>query len=259
MEINKDTYFSAEANKEFMSNSQFKDFAKCEACAMATLNGDYENPVTTALLVGAYVDAYFEGALDMFKENHPEILKRDSSLKTDYVKAEYIIERVKRDELFMKYLSGEKQVIMTGKIGDVPVKIKIDSYHKGRAIVDLKVIKDFQPIWDDNIKGKVPFVEYWGYDIQGAIYQEIVYQNTGFKLPFFVAAVTKESEPDICIMNVPQERLDSCMDIVKAMIPRFQAVKQGTENPSRCEKCDYCKQTKVLDRIIDYRDLEVKS
>lgn len=259
MEITKNNYFSPEINTEYMSNSQFKDFLKCEACTIAKLKGEFAPPITAALLVGSYVDAYFEGTLNEFKSNYPEIYKRDGSLKADYVKAEYIIERVKRDELFMKYLSGEKQIIMTGKIGDVPVKIKIDSYHKGKAIVDLKVVKDFQPIWDDNIKRKLPFVEYWGYDIQGAIYQEIVYQNTGFKLPFFVAAVTKESEPDICIMNVPQERLDLCMDIVKAMIPRFQAVKQGTENPSRCEKCDYCKQTKVLDRIIDYRDLEVKS
>lgn len=259
MEITRDNYFSPEADAEYMSNSQFKDFLKCEFTALAKITGEYTSPITAALLVGSYVDAYFEGTLKEFKSNYPEIFKRDGSLKADYVKAEYIIERVKRDELFMKYLSGEKQIIMTGKIGDVPVKIKIDSYHKGKAIVDLKVVKDFQPIWDDNIKRKLPFVEYWGYDIQGAIYQEIVYQNTGFKLPFFVAAVTKESEPDICIMNVPQERLDLCMDIVKAMIPRFQAVKQGTENPSRCEKCDYCKQTKVLDRIIDYRDLEVKS
>ena len=259
MDVTNNNYFSREANMNFMSNSQFKDFMKCESCALAKLKGKYQIPVTTALLVGSYVDAYFEGTLDDFKNNHPEILKRDGTLKADYVQADYIIERIKRDELFMKYMSGEKQIIMTGEIEKVPFKIKIDSYHKGKAIVDLKVVKDFQLLWNNLIQGKQSFVEFWGYDIQGAIYQEIVYQNTGVKLPFFIAAVTKETEPDICVMNVPQERLDLCMDIVRAMAPRFQAVKQGTENPSRCEKCNYCKKTKVLDKIIDYRDLEVKS
>lgn len=257
MEITNENYFTSEANAEYMSNSQFKDFAKCEFTALAKLKGDYKQPTSTALLVGSYVDAHFEGTLDIFKAHHPEIFKRDGGLKADYAQADYIIQRIEQDELFMKYMSGEKQVIMTGEVEKVPFKIKIDSYHKDKAIVDLKVVKDFQPLWNDEIKGKQSFVEYWGYDFQGAIYQEIVYQNTGVRLPFFIAAVTKEQEPDICIMNIPQERLDLCMDIVKAMAPRFNALKQGTENPSRCEKCNYCKRTKVLDKIIDYRDLEV--
>lgn len=258
MEITNNNYFSPEANEMYMSSSQFKDFLKCEACAMAKLKGAYNQPVTTALIVGSYVDAYFEGTLDNFRKQHPEILKRDGDLKADYVQADYIIERVTHDKLFMKYMSGEKQVIMTGEIEGVPFKIKIDSYHKGKAIVDLKVVKDFQQIWDNNVKAKVPFVEYWGYDIQGAIYQEIAYQKTGVRLPFFLAAVTKENEPDLCLMNIPQERLDVCMTTVRALVKRFQAVKHSAELPSRCERCDYCKNTKVLTSIIDYRDMEVK-
>lgn len=259
MKITKDNYFSPESDAEYMSNSQFKDFLKCEFTALAKLKGEYLPPVTTALLVGSYVDAYFEGTLDEFKNSHPEILKHDGTLKADYVQAEYIINRIKRDDMFMKYMSGEKQVIMTGEIEGIPFKIKIDSYHKGKAIVDLKIIKDFQPIYDPKVKAKLPFVEYWGYDIQGAVYQEIVRHNTGVTLPFFIAAVTKESEPDICIMSVPQERLDKCLALVKELAPKFQRLKRGTENPLRCEKCSYCKKTKVLTSIIDYRDLEVKS
>ena len=71
----------------------------------------------------------------------------------------------------MKYMAGEKQVIMTGKIADVPYKIKIDSYHPDKAIVDLKVVKDFEKLWNDAEKQKQSFIRYWGYDIQGAIYQ----------------------------------------------------------------------------------------
>ena len=45
--------------------------------------------------------------------------------------------------------------------------------------------------------GYMNFIEYWGYDLQAAVYQEVVYQNTGERLPFFVAAASKEEETDI--------------------------------------------------------------
>lgn len=254
--LTSETYFTAEANHEYMSYSQFKSFRECEEKALAELSGDYERPVTASLLVGSYVDAHFEGTLDVFKGKHPEIFKRDGSLKADYTKAEYIIERVERDEKFMKYMSGEKQVIMTGGIEGVPFKIKIDSYHKDKAIVDLKIVKDFKSIYDEELHKRVPFAEFWGYDVQGAIYQEIVRQNTGRQLPFYIAAATKEPEPDIALMSIPQERLDECLTLVKALAPRYKWLKDDEDTPHRCEKCDWCKKTKVITEIIDYRDLE---
>lgn len=256
MQLTNENYFSQEMSLKYMSVSQFKSFRKCEDKALAEISEDFERPSNTALLVGSYVDSHFEGTLDIFKAQHPEICKRDGNLKSDYLKADEIIQRIERDKLFMKYMDGEKQIIMTGEIANIPFKIKIDSYHADKAIVDLKCVKDFKPIWEDETKQKLPFVEYWGYDIQGAVYQEIIRQNTGKTLPFFIAAVTKESVSDICVMSVPQERLDLCLGIVKALAPRFNALKQGKENPSRCEKCDWCKHTKILTEIIDYRDLE---
>ena len=256
--ITPENYYSSEANQAYMSVSQFKDFLNCEAQAMAKINVDYEQPMTTALLVGSYVDAHFEGTLDVFKSQHPEIFKRDGSLKADYVNAEYMIERAERDKLFMKYMSGEKQVIMTGEINGVPFKVKMDSYHKDKAIVDLKTVKDFKSVYDDEIHQRLPFAEYWGYDIQGAVYQEIVRQNTGKTLPFFIAAVTKESEPDIAVISIPQDRLDERIGLVNAMAPYYQSLKKNKDIvPERCEKCDWCKSTKILTEIIDYRDLEV--
>ena len=51
-----------------------------------------------------------------------------------------IIARIERDEYFMKYMSGQKQVIMTGELFGAKWKIKIDSYIPDVAIVDLKVM-----------------------------------------------------------------------------------------------------------------------
>ena len=40
------------------------------------------------------------------------------------------------------------------------------------------------------------------------------------------------------------------MEIVKANIGRYAAIKAGTETPTRCEHCDYCKFTKRLDKVL---------
>jgi hypothetical protein len=164
--------------------------------AMAELNGEWKREDSVALLVGSYVDAWFEGTLDVFEGSHPEIFKKDGTLKAEYIKADEIIARVSRDELFMKYMSGRKQAVKTGYIEGVPFKIKIDSYHKGKAIVDLKVIKDFEPIWNEEKGIRQSFIEYWGYDFQAAIYQAIEGEN----LPFYICAVTKENHPDLEII-----------------------------------------------------------
>ncbi len=121
MNLTNANYYSLEANREFMSVSQLKSFLKCEAAAMAELRGEYTRPTTTALLVGSFVDAWF-GTLDQFQQEHPEIFKRDGSLKADYVQAARIIQRVGEDKLFMSFMSGEKQVIRTGEVYGVPFK-----------------------------------------------------------------------------------------------------------------------------------------
>lgn len=208
MQLTSENYYSQEANKEYMSVSGYKDFAgtygkmPCEFYGMEKLNGRWEDEKSTALLVGSYVDSYFEGSLNQFKEDNPEIFTQKGELKANFKQAEEIIARIERDEYFMKYMSGQKQVIMTGELFGAKWKIKMDSYIPGVAIVDLKVMASITDLkWVKDI-GYLDFVRYWGYDIQGAVYQEIVRQNTGEKLPFFIAGATKQTEPDIRIIHV---------------------------------------------------------
>lgn len=244
MRLTKKNYFGKKANMEYMSVSQFKSFSKCQHTALAELKGKYQRETTTALLVGSYVDAYFEGELFKFIQEHPEILKKDCTLKAEYVKAEEIIDRIRQDELFMEYISGKSQVIMTGSINGVDIKIKIDSLHDDK-IVDLKIVKDFESVYDAE-RGSLPWWEYWGYDLQGAVYQEIVRQNTGLKLPFYLAAATKEKTTDIDIWHIPQGHLDFAFENFKENVFLYDAIKKGIIEPERCEKCDFCKATKVL-------------
>jgi hypothetical protein len=213
---------------------------------MAELRGEWKREETTSLLVGSYVDSWFEGTLDTFKAEHPEVFKKDGTLKSEYVKAEEIIARVSRDELFMRYMGGQKQAVKTGLICGVPFKIKMDSYHKGKAIVDLKVIKDFEPIWNEERGIRQSFIEYWGYDFQAAIYQAV----EGKKLPFYICAVTKEANPDFEVIQIPQTWIDSAMAIIKNEIGIIDAYKRGEIEAPRCGKCAYCRETKKLSRVI---------
>lgn len=249
MKLTQENYFSKEMNQRFFSVSQFKAFERCPASALAELTGEYEREKTTSLLVGSYVDAFFEGTLEQFIMHNPEIFRRDGTLKAEYIQAEAIINRIQRDKLFMEYMSGEKQVIMTGEICGVPVKIKVDSLLPDK-IVDLKIMRDFANLWDDE-KGSLPYFEAWGYDLQGAVYQEIVRQNTGKKLPFYLAAATKEKTPDIDIVHLNPKSLDFAFDRFKANVELYDAIKQGIIEPERCEKCPYCKETKVLTKPTD--------
>lgn len=261
MQLTDGNYYSQEANMEYMSVSQFKDFAgtygkmRCEFYGTEKLADRWKDEETTALMVGSYVDAHFEGTLDKFKADHPSLFKKDGGLKADYVKANEIIARIERDEYFMRYMSGQKQVIMTGELFGAKWKIKIDSYIPDVAIVDLKVMASItKPEWVRDL-GYLSFIEYWGYDMQGAVYQEIVRQNTGKKLPFYIAAATKEKEPDIRIIHVTDNYLQAALSVVETNMPRVLRVKNGEAEPDRCELCDCCRHNRVLSRPISIMDL----
>ena len=252
MNLTADNYFSRESSMHYMSVSQFKGFMHCQAAAMAAIRGEYEREKTTALLVGSYVDAALTGDLEQFKADTPEIFKRDGTLKAEYAQADIMIERCRRDKMFMEYVGGQHQVIMTGVIAGVPVKVKIDSLHDDK-IVDLKTAKDFGSAYDDEL-GRVPWFTAYNYELQGAVYQEIVRQNTRKKLPFFLAAVTKERTPDIEILRIADDEMERQLERFKSLVPHFDAIKHGIIEPERCGHCDYCKLTKVLTEPMNSDD-----
>lgn len=249
MKLTNKNYYSQKANKAFFSVSQIKDFLKCEAYAMAKINGEWIEPPTTAMLIGSYVDSFFEGTLEEFKANTPELFKRDGSLKSDFVKAEQIIQIAQADELFMLCLSGKKQVIMTGEMFGAPFKIKMDSYIPDEAIVDLKIVKKIREMFFRQ-SGRISFIEKWGYDLQLAVYQEVVRQNTDKVLDCIIAAIDKQEIPDKECILIPNDQLEFQRRELRWKMPRIIEVKSGLEEPQRCGVCDYCRATKQLTDFV---------
>ena len=266
MNLTAENYYTQEANKAYFSVSQIKAFLDCESRAVAELNGDYERPASTALLVGGFIDAYFSGELEAFKLANPEIFTKKGELRADYAKAQEIIDRIEREELAGAMLSGEKQKIVTGRIGGHDFKAKLDCYLNEEivraigerfdgmgsllmehgAIVDLKIMKDFEPMYKAE-EGRVSFIEYWGYDLQMAVYQELMRQTVGHQLPCFILAASKQDPPDITLVQIPQDVMDYHMERLRRMLPGISAVKDGEQAPYRCGKCAWCRQTKRLE------------
>ena len=246
MKLDKSNYFSLEANKAYWSVSQFKAFNRCEAAGLAEVEGRYRRETTDALLIGSYVDAYFSDDMEAFQERHADqMFTKKGELYAKFKDANTMINAIECQPLMMRMLEGDKQEIMSAVIDGIPWKVKMDVFNEDR-IVDLKTVKDFGDMWDETVGSRRSWIEYWGYDIQGAVYQKVVEKATGKKLPFYIAAVTKERVPDVAAIEIPQHILDAAYNLVQAKIERFDLIKTGEVEPIRCERCEYCKTTKVL-------------
>ena len=70
--VTNENYFE---DDEYMSVSAFKKFRRCELDGTIPFGASSD-----AMLIGSYVDAFIEGTLDKFKEEHPEILRQERKI-----------------------------------------------------------------------------------------------------------------------------------------------------------------------------------
>jgi len=259
MILNDDNYFSQESNEKFMSVSQFKqgveELGGCETKMVAELKGEYQRSYSTALTVGSYIHVAFEDetAFDNFvMKNQERIYTKQGKPKAEFIQADKMIQTLKNDKFCMYALQGEKEVIYTGELFGVEWKIKIDNInHEKGFFSDIKSTQELRKrYWSDRFKRYVSFVESYGYDIQMAVYQEIIRQNTGRIYNPFIVAITKESTPDKAIIHFDEEKLKDALEYVSEHIDSVVAAKVGERDAHRCEKCEYCRSTKKLTTTI---------
>jgi len=269
--LTKENYFSPEASRLFSGSSQLKQSVKCEAQAMAQINGLYQMGSTESMLQGSYVHAWSEGngALERFIEEHPEIMsskgKNAGGLKATFQICDKIIDVLKNDKAIYSIISQcEKEIEFTGEIFGLPIKIKVDLLNRKKGyFADLKIVKSIsEHSWSDEYRRKVNFIIDWHYDWQMAIYCEILKQNLGEYLTPNIIAASKEKVPDKALITFETEKEDSLTQFVeftlaemKPYILRLKDLKEGKAEPIRCEKCDWCKSTKEITEPIYWLDL----
>ena len=246
MQLTPENYYSQEANEAYMSASFVKGMRRCEAATMAEMRGEWKRPDSTALLQGQFVDECLTGDFGSWVLKHPEISKRDGNLKAEFMKCQEMVSRAKRDRVFMSTMEGEHQVIRTGVIDGIPFKAKYDVYK------DLKTVKDFNPVYMPG-QGRVTFADAWDWPLQMAIYQQL---SETKRATCLLSVISKEDPPDVNVVWIPQERLDTEMEILRRQLPRMEAVKAGIIEPNRCGKCAYCRSTHMIMNISSLDDFE---
>lgn len=257
IQLSKNNYHSNESNKEYMSVSQFKSFQECEARTLAELKGEYKRPRSTAFTVGSYIHAAFESdeTFNEFIEKERDVIfKKRGGKYSEFEQADVMIQTLKNDNLAMFAMTGEKEVIMTGEIGGVQWKIKIDNLNVERGFFsDLKTTKSlYDRYWSTKYGDKyVSFIHHYGYILQMAVYQEIIKQNTGKVLEPYIVAITKETPPDKAIITFDTSDLEFEMEYVETALPSVIEAKNELRAPRRCERCAYCRSTKKIDSVIN--------
>lgn len=267
MQLNKSNYYSPEANRHYMSVSQFKSFLPsyggCEAQAMAVLNGEFAGTPLEAFMEGHYVHSWNEGTLDEFRNNNPEMYSSrgptKGELKSNFKRCEKMIEVLANDPLVMKALAGEKEVIFTAELFGIPWKVMLDSY-QSRLFADIKTMKEMDgKFWNSEVGVYENFIDHYGYNLQMAVYAEVEKLATGrdeWLLPHMVI-VTKQDPPDHDIIYFDFDAIEQGLLIVSKHIERVKAVKSGEIEPARCERCEYCRLTKKIKTIKHFSELSL--
>ena len=267
MRLTSKNYFSIPANQQFCSVSQLKRFigsngqVGCEKRALAEINEEVIRKPSNAMLLGSYVDCMLlePRKKKAFEAEHPEMFssrgETKGMLKKEFAIANEMVATAKGDPVFMKALKGKKQKIMKGNIFGVPFKIKLDVLGENK-ITDLKTCASIYETQYNPVSGKrESFIEYFDYPLQGAIYQEIVRQNTGKKLPFFLACISKEEVPDHEVIWIDDESLEERLQEVMPYIVHVGMLKAGEVEPTGCGVCEYCRAHKKITGAINWRDV----
>ena len=255
-----------------MSFSVFKDFEECEAAALAKIKDDWQpSSDPTSLLVGNYVHSYFESqeAHKKFVEQNKKAMissrgKTKGQLKSDYKIADSCIEMLDHDDFFKQiYEPGKKEVIVTGEINGRLWKGKIDSLVLNQSyFCDLKTVDDIhKKHWNEADHNWDNFIFTRQYEMQMAIYEELIRQTFDVECEPFIFAVSKQTPPDHEAFHFESDeaqfRMQEAMDHILQNQDRYWRILMGEEKPIGCGHCEYCRKVKKLSGFQDVSALEV--
>lgn len=278
IKLTEQNYFSSEMNLKYLDCSTYKNFIGtpgrkgCECRALAIAKGEYQQPKTTALLLGSYVDRYFDGTLPEFMVEEMENLytkasikrfnegKGDLELLSDYKLGDAMIRRALKEPLFLKYVEGDTQKILTADIDGVPIRVKLDSYD-GNRITDIKTVANIsETFYAADLNQRLNFAEYWGYVEQAFFYKEAVRQNFNKDLPFYLAVITKEKynnepHPRVAIIQIPDKIIEEKGIEIRNNVHKVWSLLQGDIEPIPCGTCEWCADNLPLEKVISLDEL----
>lgn len=255
MPLTADNYYSNDANWQYRSKSQYWQFLQCESSALAQLKGEYSPDMNeTPLLFGNYLHSYFESEdahRKFINDNADKLYKygnQEKGLKKDFTLADNCIQALATDDGFKALYQGDKEVIVTGVIDGINWMGKIDCLDlEHNRFYDLKTVDDIhKKHWSDDLHQYVDFTQARGYDVQMAIYKELIKQTFGVTCDPYIVAVSKQKSPDKAVIAFEKDDLQDALNDVRMHQDHINAVINGQAEPHACGHCDYCRMHKNL-------------
>lgn len=266
-----ENYHSNEANKLFMSCSQYKSFISCEASAMNDLNKPDDEDEAKHFLLGKYGHKAAENGkhIEYLMKNFGKFQNAGLIGKKGTANAEIrqfdetIIPLMQNDSAIQAVLTGEKEVIITFDLFGIKWKAQIDVLNlENSFFCDLKFMRDTKKQYNERVGYYQNFIEFWGYDLQIAIYSYGIKQfyNLMDYLLSSIVCITKEKVPKRLILTgfneeLINEKLFTGDNAVQNNIDRIIMVKNGELEPNNCGDCDFCRKT-MKTQIMNWWELD---
>ena len=283
MKLTAENYFSLEADREFMSCSQFKVWDICQLQAyhryvLFTIKQEDKKCFDE----GHFTHAYFESReafrklihdnLETFTYEKGKGLDKKRVFYANYKKAIKACQRVKKDEIFMWSIQGQSEKIYTGEFAGCNWKIKVDFVNDegNPRFTDLKFMRslskrEWLEIYIDDygiaqkfkegefwVKRKmdVKYYEFWDYWRRFSVYHKILSVATGKSYIPILSAISKEDPPDFEVKSFDDEfRINMELNYIESKMPEILDVKLGRAEPKHCGVCAICRKYKKLTRI----------
>ena len=205
----------------------------------------------------------FEAALTMHGEElaawlsaHPEMSSksgpRKGQLLAELSEAPEMAAAVRRSRFLGRIIRrSRKQVILTGTLFGLPVRVMMDLLDNDGSIYDIKAMRNFQPIYDPVREEYLDWWAYWNYPMQLYIYREIARQN-GIRVPRVGLIAASKSNHDVQAISFGEEIMEAAASDVEYTMHRMADVLYKGETPEMCGQCSWCVSRK---RIICFEEL----
>lgn len=248
MILTQSNYHSKEASERWLSASAIKRARRCEAEFLYGEPDEEKDAFIAGHLLELLVTDDLEG-LEAFEAEHPQMFSSrgptKGRLKASYLDVLECAERIKAQPFLMQIIyRSRKQVIMTGKVFGMPVRMMCDLLDVDDSIFDLKSTRSFARVWSDEADSYVEWWQEYYYPMQLWLYREIARQN-GLKTKKTGLIGASKSNFDVQALQLSEDTLAQARSDVAYTIGRIKAIRTGAP-PMRCERCAYCIGTKLI-------------
>ena len=253
MLLTPENYHSDEARAAYISSSDIKLAMRCEAMWAAQDKGQYRRPEgTAAFAYGHLFEEALTGNAETYITQHPELTlsrgPRKGELYAEYSGAIDLAAAVRRSSFLANLIDRcRKQVILTGELCGLPVRVMMDLVDEDESIYDIKSAKDFRTVWDDDRQEYMDWWAVWKYPVQLWVYREVARQN-GLTVPNVGLIAGSKSNMDVQAITFSEETMTAAQADAEYTIRRMADIRNG-DKPDECGQCEWCLSQKKIERF----------